>query len=91
LEEKGGRGKNIKGKRRSTASYATGKELCDRKKKEENERWEKAAMEVRRDKDVWELINRERKKKRRINEGFEMEEWKEYFMSLLGGIERREW
>jgi len=36
---------------------------------------------------VWEVINRERKRRKRINEGFEMEEWKEYFMSLLEGIE----
>jgi len=38
---------------------------------------------------VWELVNRERKRRKRINETIELEEWKEYFMGLLGGIERR--
>lgn len=47
-------------------------------------------MEVKRQSKVWELINRERKKKARINEGIKMEEWKEYFMGLLeGGVEGR--
>jgi len=80
---KKGEGKEYKEKKKEY------RELCDRKKKEENEKWEKAARDVRREKDVWEVINRERKKRKRINEGFEMEEWKEYFMSLLGGIEER--
>lgn len=35
------------------------------------------------------IINRDRKKKRMIHEGIEREEWKEYFMCLLGG--RKEW
>lgn len=66
------------------------RELCERKKKEENEKWEKRAMVVKRERKVWELINRERKKRARINEGIEMEEWKEYFMGLLeGGVEGR--
>lgn len=63
------------------------RELCERKKKEE--KWERRAMEVKRESKVWELINRERKKRARINEGIEMEEWKEYFMGLLGGVEGR--
>lgn len=47
-------------------------------------------MEVKRESKVWELINRERKKRARIYEGIEMEEWKEYFMGLLeGGVEGR--
>lgn len=41
-------------------------------------------MEVK-ESEVWELINRERKKRVGINEGIGMEEWKEYFMELLGG------
>lgn len=47
-------------------------------------------MEVKRESKVWELINRKRKKRARIYEGIEMEEWKEYFMGLLeGGVEGR--
>jgi len=58
-----------------------------RKKKKENEKWEKRALEMRRENEVWGLINRERKK--RINKKIEMENWKKYFMSLLGGVEKR--
>lgn len=56
--------------------------LCERKKKEENEKWEKKAAEVRREDEVWE-INRERKKRSKINEEIELNEWK-HFMRLLG-------
>lgn len=48
-------------------------------------------MEVKRESKVWELINRERKKRARIYEGIEMEEWKEYFMGLLEGGLREGW
>lgn len=34
-------------------------------------------------------MNRERKRRRGINEGIEMEEWREYFMGLLGGVKSR--
>lgn len=39
------------------------KDLCDRKKKEENEKWKKKAKEARRENEVWEIINRERKRR----------------------------
>lgn len=45
------------------------KALCERKKKEENDRWEKQVVEARRENEVWEIINRERKKRKEINEG----------------------
>lgn len=41
-------------------------------------------MEVKREGEVWEIVNRERKRKR-INEGIEMEKWREHFMRLLEG------
>jgi len=65
------------------------RELCDKKKKEKNKKWEKIVMEVRRENEVWGLINRERKRRSRINEEIEMKEWKVHFLSLLGGIEER--
>jgi len=34
---------------------------------------------------VWEIVNRERKKRRKVMEGIEMAEWKEHFMRLLRG------
>lgn len=45
------------------------KALCERKKKEENDRWKKQVVEARRENEVWEIINRERKKRKGINEG----------------------
>lgn len=61
-------------------------ELCSRNK-EENVRWEKKAEEAKREGDLWKIINRERKKRGRINEG--IEEWKEYFMRLLERMEEK--
>lgn len=34
---------------------------------------------------MWKIVNRERKKRKRINEEIEIEEWDEYFRELLGG------
>jgi len=62
--------------------------MCERKKKEENERWERKAEEATRESEVWEIINKERKR-RRINEGIGMSEWREQFMRVLGGVEER--
>lgn len=38
-------------------------------------------MEVKKESEVWELINREWKKRVGINEGIGMEEWKEFLWS----------
>jgi len=39
---------------------------------------------------VWESTGRIRKKRKRINEEIKMEEWKEYFMELMGGTVGRD-
>jgi len=80
-----GRGSG-EGYRRIKREY---KRLCEEKRKVENERWEREAMEVRRENEVWDLINRERKKGRRVNEEIGMGEWEDYFRSLLGEVEER--
>jgi len=38
---------------------------------------------------VWELIKEERKGRKKINEKIRMEDWKEYFMEIMGGVERK--
>jgi len=64
--------------------------LCESKKREESGRWEKMVEAVRKEGEVWELVNKARRRRRkRINEEIGGEEWKEYFMRLLGGVERR--
>jgi len=53
-----------KGKRKENDYKREYNELCERKKKEENERWERKAGEARLQGQVLGLINKERKKKR---------------------------
>lgn len=50
------------------------KKLCEQKKKEETERWEKEAEQVRKESEIWEIVNRDRKKRKGINEEIEEEE-----------------
>lgn len=38
---------------------------------------------------MWEIVNKERRRRKGINEGIEGREWREYFMKLLGGVEGR--
>jgi len=64
------------------------KELCEEKKKEEKERIIREVGKTKTEGKVWELVNRERKSRKRINETIELEVWKEYFMGLLGGVEK---
>lgn len=75
-----------RGYRKKRKEYA---ELCGRKKKEENEKWKKRMKKVIRESKMWEIINKERKKKKGINEEIELEEWKEYFMKVMGRVEER--
>lgn len=58
---------------------------CEGKKREEVERWEREIKEVRTEAQAWKIVNRERKRRKRINEGIEVEEWDGYFKGLLGG------
>lgn len=65
--------------------------MYEKKKKQENDRWEEIVKKARNEKDIWKIVNR---KKRIVNEEIEAEEWREYFMELLEGIEykvRRRW
>lgn len=43
---------------------------------------------ARKERKVWKVI-KERKKRKGVNEGIEMETWKQYFMRLLGEVEDR--
>ncbi|XP_018364055.1 PREDICTED: uncharacterized protein LOC108761816 [Trachymyrmex cornetzi] len=58
--------------------------LCEGKEKEENDRWIEIAKGARTEVKVWEVVNRERKKKKGIEEGIQTEEWVEYFKNMLG-------
>lgn len=60
--------------------------MCERKKKEEAEEWAKEAREAKTEGKMWKIVNRERRKRRRMNEGISAKKWREYFMGLLGEI-----
>lgn len=57
--------------------------MCEAKRKEKNDRWERRAREVRTEGQVWGIVNRERRK--RVNGDVKMGEWEEYFEGMLGG------
>lgn len=38
--------------------------MCEKKKGEENEKWDRRADLARRDAEVWEIVNRERERER---------------------------
>jgi len=38
---------------------------------------------------VWEVVNRERKRKKGIEDGIKMEDWVEHFKGQLGGVDTR--
>ncbi|XP_071577594.1 uncharacterized protein [Temnothorax nylanderi] len=65
------------------------RELCKKKKEEEKDRMTREIGEAKTEGKVWELIGRVRKRRKRVNEEIKMEEWKEYFMELMGGMENR--
>lgn len=43
----------------------------------------------RSERDVWEIVNRGRRKKKRVNENIEEKKWRDYFMRLLKGVDHR--
>lgn len=63
--------------------------MCEEKKRREVERWEAEVKEIRTEEQVWKVVNRERKRRKRLNEGISMQEWDRYFRDLLGGVEGR--
>ncbi|KYN22002.1 hypothetical protein ALC57_05614 [Trachymyrmex cornetzi] len=64
------------------------KELYEAKKKEDNKRWERKVEGAKEEKQVWEIVNGERKRWIGMNKGIKMHEWEVYFKDL-GGVEER--
>ncbi|XP_076301689.1 uncharacterized protein LOC143219703 [Lasioglossum baleicum] len=63
--------------------------LCEERKKKEREKWEKEVEGIKTESQVWKVVNRERRRRSRIDERIRMEEWEQYFRDLLGGVEGR--
>lgn len=64
-------------------------QVCIRKKQEENLKWEKQIEEAKQEGQIWEIVNKERKRRKEVNREIGMEEWEELFRGLLGGVEGR--
>lgn len=62
--------------------------MCKRKKKKK-ERWERRIREMKREGQMWEIVNRKRKKRKEMNREIKLEEWELFFRELLG-LEARE-
>lgn len=62
--------------------------MCE-KKKEENEKWIQEAKRAKTGQQVWEMINRERRRRRRIEGELSKEVWEKYCKKLLGGVDKR--
>lgn len=65
------------------------KSLCDRKREEWRGREEDMIQNIKNNTQVWKYINKFRKKREGVNKGIKLEEWKRYFVELLGGEEHR--
>lgn len=63
------------------------KKLCEKKKKDANDRWIEEVEKIREERKVCEVINSESKRRKGVSSEIEEGEWKEYFMGLLGGVE----
>ncbi|KAM0728549.1 hypothetical protein ACS0PU_004804 [Formica fusca] len=64
------KGKKIgEGFRKTKREY---KELCEKKKEEEREKLIREAAEAKTESKVWEIVNRERRKRKGIEEGIQM-------------------
>jgi len=50
------------------------REHCKVKKQRERERWERKLEGVRSEGDVWKVVNKGRKRRKRVKEGIEMKE-----------------
>lgn len=62
------------------------KEKCRQKKTESNEKWMQWIKEIRTKGQVWEVVNAERRRSARINNGILMYKWEGYFKELLQGV-----
>jgi len=59
------------------------REMCNRKKREENLRWESEVEKASGESEVWKIVNRERRKRKRMIVDIGMEEWKEHFIEAV--------
>lgn len=59
------------------------KRICEKKRREKLEGWEKEVEKARDEAHVWKIINRERKRRKGIKEEIEMIKWDKHFREQL--------
>lgn len=64
-------------------------ELCEEKTKEKKDKLIREAAEVKMDKDVREVVNRGRQRRRAVQGNIKKEEWGDYFIELLSAKEKK--
>lgn len=63
------------------------RKLCEMRKKQKDDEEYEEILKLTSEADVWKYIKKIRKKPTRTSEEIQMEEWKNHFMKLTGGIE----
>lgn len=65
------------------------KEWCKEKKREHERQEEEKIRGIRTEQEAWKYINRFRKRREGIDEEISMDKWKQHFMEILEGEEKR--
>lgn len=65
------------------------KKLCKNKEEQKKKMEEEEIRKAKSERQIWEHINRERKRKTVVKNKIHLEVWKDHFMNLLGGSEER--
>jgi len=63
------------------------KNICEKKRKEKREEERRILKSLKNEAEIWDFINRRRRKKVRKEAKVAQEDWRKYFMELLGGEE----
>ena len=63
--------------------------VCEEKREQERKRFVEEIEKVDGEGKVWEILRRERGRRKKVNGSIQMEEWKRHFMEVLGGREER--
>lgn len=62
--------------------------LCEKKRNEQKELIKKVEV-ARTEKDIWAVVNKRRKRRERVGAEITMKEWTNYFMGIMGGVEKK--
>lgn len=81
--------KGVEGKEEYKKEKRKYSKMREKKKKRRREKRIKKTRKARMEKKVWEIIRKERRRRREMEKEIKEEEWREYFMRLLGGVGKR--